>query len=259
MLRLLMCPPHIRADRSSAIRQWHRLVELLGVAGDVSIETIGPETEGAREAFTANTALICGNLAIMSNSRHRSELAVYRTWLGSRGFATTTLPQTQFEGAEDALFDRVRPYLYVGYGQLTERNAAIALAELIDARVIPLRLVNERFGHLDTALCPLRSGHVLFYPAAFSPQSQRLIRSAIEDDLLIEISAEDALAFAASAIEVGDALVMGEVSRLLRSRLQFAGYRIFSTDLSELAKAGAAPRALALRLDDGPAAGVAAA
>ncbi len=240
------------------MRQWERLVELLGVAGDVSIECIDSQASSLDQVSTADTALICGNLAVMSSSRDRNEQAIYRSWLAARGYATTALTQTPFAGAADALFDRVRPYLYVGYGQRTERAAAIALAELTDARVIPVRLTDERFRHLTSALCPLGSGHVMYYPDAFSPQSQRLIRTAIEADWLIELSAEDALAFACSPIEIDDALVVGEITRQLRSRLHFAGYRVFSTDLSEFGLTGASPRALALRLDDGPATYVAA-
>lgn len=259
MVRLLMCPPIAHVDRSAALRQWERLVELLGVAGDVAIECVEPHATSNDRAFTGKAALICGNLAIMSNAWHRNDLALYRGWLAARGYAPTTLTQTNFEGATDALFDRVRPYLYVGYGQRTERNAAIALAEFVDARIVPLRLIDERWSTLDRALCPLGSGHVLYYPDAFSAPGQRLIRGAIEADALIEVSLDDALAFACSPIEVGDALIMGDVSRPLRSRLQFAGYRVFSTDFSELAGQDGSPRALALRLDDGPACPVAAA
>jgi N-dimethylarginine dimethylaminohydrolase len=259
MVRLLMCPPIANVARSAALRQWQRLVELLGVAGDVTIECIEPHATNDDRAFTGKAALISGNLAIMSNAWHRNALALYRAWLAARGYAPTALTQTNFEGATDALFDRARPYLYVGYGQRTERNAAIALAEFVDARIIPLRLVDERWASLDRALCPLGSGHVLFYPGAFSTPGQRLVRGAVEPDALIEVSLQDALAFACSPIEVGDALIVGDVSRPLRSRLQFAGYRVFSTDFSELAGRAGSPRALALRLDDGPACPVAAA
>jgi N-dimethylarginine dimethylaminohydrolase len=62
--------------------------------------------------FTANAALISGGLAILSSFRHperRREQRAYRSVLAQHGFATTFLQQTFFEGAGDALFDRVRP------------------------------------------------------------------------------------------------------------------------------------------------------
>ena len=99
-----------------------------------------------------------GNLAIVSSFRHaerRREQPVYRAALARAGFATTFLRQTYFEGAGDALFDRVRPLLYAGYGWRTERGATLQLQEIVGCRVLPLLLVDERFYHLDTALCPL--------------------------------------------------------------------------------------------------------
>ncbi|MGB8733940.1 MAG: hypothetical protein WCC99_22005 [Candidatus Sulfotelmatobacter sp.] len=42
--------------------------------------------------------------------------------------------------------------------------------------VIPLRLVDPRFYHLDTCFCPLSNGEVMYYPAAFDPESQKRIQ-----------------------------------------------------------------------------------
>ena len=53
--------------------------------------------------------------------------------------------------------------------------------------MLPLLLVDERFFHLDKALCPLSSGHVMAYMDAFSPHAQALLRRAIEPEFLIEI------------------------------------------------------------------------
>ena len=173
--------------------------------------------------------------------------------VGDVGFATTFLQPTYFEGAGDALFDRVRPLLYAGYGWRTERGATMQLQEIVGCRVLPLLLVDERFYHLDTALCPLSSGHVMAYMDAFSPHAQTLLRRAIEPGYLIEVSIDDALRFACNAVEIGDAVIVHETSRRLRERLHDAGYRVFATDLSEFHKAGGSAKCLTLRLDDGPA------
>ena len=275
--RLLMCPPkffsvaydinpwmsrHVGYSAPEAQRQWDRLVETLGVAGDCVVECLEPAADVPDLVFTANAALITGNLAIMSSFRHpqrRKEQGLYRSWLAKAGFATTYLQQTFFEGAGDALFDRVRPQVYAGYGWRSERGAVTQLQELVGARVIPLLLVDERFYHLDVALCPLTSGHVMVYMDAFSSHAQQLLRSTIEPEYLIEIGIDDALAFACNAVEVGDAVVMHDATRGLRDRLFAAGYRVFCTDLSEFLKAGGSAKCLTLRLQDGPAVGVVAA
>jgi N-dimethylarginine dimethylaminohydrolase len=275
--RLLICPPghydvryainpwmtqHVGDGTPDAQRQWERFVELAGCVGDVELIRVEPQPQTPDLVFTANAALMVGNLAIVSSFRHaerRREQPVYRAALARAGFATTFLRQTYFEGAGDALFDRVRPLLYAGYGWRTERGATLQLQEIVGCRVLPLLLVDERFYHLDMALCPLASGHVLAYMDALSPHAQTLLRRAVDPGYLIEISVDDALRFACNAVEIGDALVMHECSRRLRDRLHAIGYRIFCTDLSEFHKAGGSAKCLTLRLEDGPAVGMAAA
>lgn len=275
--RLLMCPPkfysvaydinpwmsrNVGYSAPDAQRQWDRLVETLGVAGDVTVECLEAAADVPDLVFTANAALITGNLAVMSSFRHpqrRKEQGLYRSWLAKAGFATTYLQQTYFEGAGDALFDRVRPHVYAGYGWRSERSAVTQLQDLVGARVVPLLLVDERFYHLDVALCPLASGHVMAYMDAFSSHAQQLLRRVVEPEYLIEVGVDDALALACNAVELGDAVVMHDASRGLRERLHAAGYRVFCTDLSEFIKAGGSAKCLTLRLQDGPAVGVAAA
>jgi N-dimethylarginine dimethylaminohydrolase len=275
--RLLMCRPdhfgvtydinpwmtrHVGKGSPDAARQWERFVEVLRVAGDVQIEQIEPVAGLPDLVFTANAALVSGNLAICASFRHperRREQSLYRSWLSSRGFATTFLQQTFFEGAGDALFDRTRPQMYAGYGWRSERNATLQLSETVGVRVVPLLLVDERFYHLDVALNPLASGHVMAYMDAFSPHAQTLLRRAVEPEYLIELTTEDALAFAANSVELGDAIVMHACSKSLQHRLHAAGYRVFQTDLSEFQKAGGSAKCLTLKLDDGPAANAVAA
>ena len=277
MTRLLMCPPttfsvtydinpwmtrNVGAQTPDAMRQWDRLVEILQCAGDVSIERIDAPGGLPDMVFTANAALVSGGLAIVSSFRHperRREQNAFRTWLAQAGFATTYLQQTFFEGAGDALFDRVRPILFTGYGWRSERGAAAQISETLGIRTVPLLLVDERFYHLDTALCPLASGHVMVFMDAFSPHAQTLLRRVIEPEYLIEVAVDDALAFACNAVEIGDAIVLHAASAALRERLHAAGYRIFSTDLSDFHKAGGSAKCLTLRLDDGPAVNAAAA
>jgi N-dimethylarginine dimethylaminohydrolase len=240
-------PPRAAGD---AHRQWERLVELVHCAGDARIERAAVESDRAG-AFPGASALVCGKLAILaSGAGHRS--AAHRRALANLGFATLSLDDIRFGGAADALFDRRRPILYAGYGHTTERAAVARLGELLGVRALPLQLADERLPHLDQALCPLGSGHILAHLPAFSAAAQKLLRRAVEADALIDVSAEDARAFACSPIEFDDTLVMHSPSRRLRERLQAAGYRLFATDLSEFHALGGSARRMALRLIDGP-------
>jgi N-dimethylarginine dimethylaminohydrolase len=265
-----MCPPthfgvaydinpwmshNVGAGTPNAQRQWERLVALLLDVGHARIELMQPHPGVPDLVFTANAALICNRTAIVSRFRYperRLEEDRYRDHLSSLGFATTFVQNAYFEGAGDALFDRRLQVLYFGHGWRSDCDAAAQIDAVCNARVLPLRLVDPRFYHLDTALCPLASGHVLAFLPAFSPRSQAMLRMTVGDDHLIEVAEDDALAFACNAIDTGDALVLHSASPALRARLEETGYCVYETDLSEFHKAGGSAKCLTLKLDDGP-------
>ncbi len=249
----LMGPPPRAA--AAAYRQWQRLVEFVQCAGDARIERSAVESDRAG-AFPGGSALVCGKVAVLASPLAGRRLSAHRRALTALGFATVSLEDTRFGGAADAVFDRRSPLLYVGYGQQTEHSAAGQLGKLLGVRTLPLQLLDERLPHLDQVLCPLENGHVLVHLAALAPSAQKLLRRSVEGEALIEVSAEDARAYACSPIAYGDALVMHPVSRRLRERLLSAGYRLFSTDLSEFHALGGSARRMALRLTEGPPSGL---
>lgn len=238
----------------NAQRQWERLAALLLDVAHANIELVEAHPGLPDIVFTANAALISDRLAIVSTFRHaerQGEEPRYRQRLANLGYTTTQLENAFFEGAGDALFDRRLPLLYFGYGWRSDYAAAAQIQRLCDVRVLPLRLVDPRFYHLDTCLCPLSHGHVLAYMPAFSAKSQALLRMTLRDRL-IEVEEHDALAFACNAIEVDRTVVLHRASGSLRGRLYSSGYRVLETDLSDFHKSGGSAKCLTLKLDDGP-------
>ncbi len=254
--QFLVCPPTPASfPGTDAPRQWDRLIETVSCAGNARCIEIGPALEAPGLTFVSRGAFVVGKLAIVSSFRlpaYRREQGICRRALSDAGLATTYLCQTYFEGAADALFDRVRPLCYAGYGPRSERSAALQLADVVSCRVLPLMLVDERFVHLDTALAPLSTGHVLVHMPAFSAHAQSLLRRAIDPRFLIEVGIDDALDLACNALEIGDALVFHRVSRKLHAQMSAIGYRVFCTELDAFVRAGGSARSLMLRLDDGP-------
>ncbi len=240
-------PPRAAA---AAHRQWERLVELVQCAGDALIERSAVESD-KQGAFPGRSALVAGKLSVFASIPGRKS-AAHRHALARLGFAAASLDGARFGGAADAVFDRRRPVLYVGYGRETEHAAALQLGQLLGIRALPLELADGRLPYLDQVLCPLGNGHVLAHLPAFTPASQRILRRTVEPEALIEISPDDARAYACSPIEFDGVLVMHSASPRLRERLQSAGYRLFATDLSEFHALGGSARRMALRLHDGP-------
>ena len=125
--RFLVCPPaqfSVAYEAPGALRQWDRFIETLGCAGDVTFVTMEPHESVPDLVFTANAALISGNLAIVSSFRHpnrRGEQGLYRAALTKAGLATTYLQQTYFEGSATRG--------WIGWGGWVARAAAGAPRE----------------------------------------------------------------------------------------------------------------------------------
>ena len=81
--------------------------------------------------------------------------------------------------------------MYIGYGFRTDKAALRRAAELIGAPVIALELIDPRFYHLDTALCPLDEETAIYVPDAFSEDGKALITQSFKR--LIPAPIEEAL------------------------------------------------------------------
>jgi lysine-ketoglutarate reductase/saccharopine dehydrogenase-like protein (TIGR00300 family) len=116
--------------------------------------------------------------------------------------------------------------------------------------VVSLRLIDERFYHLDTCFCPLTGGYLLYYPPAFDSYSNRVIEMRIPEEKRIIVEEPDAVCFACNAVNVGSTIVMNQISDGLKNKLTKAGFNVTETPLSEFLKAGGAAKCLTLRVTE---------
>jgi N-dimethylarginine dimethylaminohydrolase len=154
------------------------------------------------------------------------------------------------EGAGDCVWDSSRRLFWMGFGQRSDAAARHALTDTFGVDVVPLELVDPRFYHLDTALCPLPRGEVIYLAEAFTDEGLAAIRNWVEPERRIEITPKDAGLLAANAVCVGDTVVMAEGASLkLRNALRDRGYRVVGTPLGAFRRSGGAAFCLTLRLD----------
>jgi N-dimethylarginine dimethylaminohydrolase len=95
---------------------------------------------------------------------------------------------------------------------------------VFDVQAVPLQLADPRFYHLDTALCPLPRGEVMYVPEAFTAEGRNIIRDNVVKAQRIEVGMDDACQLAANAVCIGDTLVMSACGPRLRADLQGRGY-----------------------------------
>ncbi len=260
---ILMCPPKFYgieyeinpwmsrsrdSDHAIATEQWQALYELIQSLG-AAVEILDPVQGLPDLVFTANAGLVYRDQVFLSRFRHQArqgETPVDARWFASHGFQTVRLPEEwNFEGAGDALF--CGDTLFAGYIIRSDAAAMQWVAEQIGCRVIPAQLVDERYYHLDTCFCPVRSDMAVWYPAAFDRYGQKAIASSIPE--LIAVKKEEAARFACNAVVIGRDVILNTGCPQLEQALQSAGYRTHATPLDEFLKAGGSAKCLTLRLD----------
>jgi N-dimethylarginine dimethylaminohydrolase len=241
-----------RVGRSRANAQWSILHRLIQNAAEVQL--VDPQPDLPDMPFTANAGLVVGDRAILSNFLHserKTEEKHFERWFSDQGFDVHRISSAiPFEGAGDALLDRARRCIWMGYGHRTVREAGPHLQRLLGLEVIMLELTNPCFYHLDTCFCPLPRGYVMYYPNAFSEASRALLESRIPRDQAIVVSEEDANEFACNAVNIGDKVILNGASHPLLEALARAGFEVERSPLSEFLRAGGASKCLTLRLEE---------
>jgi lysine-ketoglutarate reductase/saccharopine dehydrogenase-like protein (TIGR00300 family) len=268
LIRFLMCAPdHYDVDyvinpwmegnihkssRDRAVEQWQKLYHIL--TQHAIVDLVPPQIGWPDMVFTANAGLVLGDNVVLSRFLHKErqgEEPFFNNWFEENGYTVHLLPKDlPFEGAGDALLDREGRWLWAGYGFRSELDSHPYLAKWLDIEVLSLRLIDERFYHLDTCFCPLANGYLLYYPGAFDAYSNRLIEMRVAPEKRIAITEADAVNFACNTVNVESIVIMNKASNALKTRLADVGFRVIETPLTEFLKAGGAAKCLTLRVTE---------
>lgn len=268
--RLLLCRPqyfgveyvinpwmagHVGAARAAvAMEQWEALRAMLAEVADVRVIEGGEHLPDM--VFAANAAIVWGDTAVMANfcvPQRRPEVELYRRWLSDAGFEVRDLPDDQpLEGEGDALFHPGgldgAAALWAGYGVRSSLEAHRTVSEMLGVEVVSLRLVDERFYHLDTCFVPLPEGRLMYYPAAFDEPSLRTIEKRIPPERRVCVEEEDALKFACNAVRIGRTIITNHAGGKLRQQLAAWGLEVKTTPMDEFMLAGGAAKCCVLLL-----------
>ncbi len=264
----LMCPPEYftvayiinpwmhgnlrRIDHAVARQQWRSLYDHLTDIANVRL--VLPQPSSPDMVFTANAGLVKGSRFIVSRFRYperQNEEPYFADWFQDRGYEVSMMPRdVPFEGAGDALFDRGGDCLWMAHGHRSIPAAREIVAERVKSEVEVLKLVDQRFYHLDTCFCPLEGGYVMYYPPAFDEESRASIERRVPAAKRLVIAEEDALAFACNAVNIDRTVVVNRATPAFVRALGRAGFEVIQTPLSEFMKAGGSAKCLTLRLDE---------
>ena len=174
-------------DRERARQQWEQVRDAYAGIG-YPVEVIDG-VEGLPDlVFMANQSfpgqLPDGRwgafLSFMHNVERRPEVEVVARWYRGRGARLFRLsdPQLPFEGMGDVAWVPGRRAIVGGHGFRTDARVYPELARHFDVPTLALRLVDERFYHLDTCLQLIDDRTALYVPCAFDDAGRALLQKA---------------------------------------------------------------------------------
>jgi N-dimethylarginine dimethylaminohydrolase len=237
--------PDKPTDTELAVVQWERLRTLLLGLGH-QVHEIPPVPGLPDMVFAANGATMIDGRVLAAKFRYEQrsdEAPAYAAWFRDHGYH---VEQAQYvnEGEGDYLFTGER--ILAGTGFRTDRRSHGEAREFFGMPVVALDLVDPDFYHLDTALAVLDDEEIMYYPGAFSPESQAVLRALYPG--AIRAGRADAEVFGLNAISDGRHVVLSHQATHLIDELRQAGYVPVGVEVSELLKAGGGAKCCALEL-----------
>lgn len=244
-----------------ACEQFSNLVEKIYSLG-AKVKFVEPQKNLPDQVFTANAGLIVGkHQAIVSRFKHKErqpEEDIFNDALKLLDYETfqpTFSSGFYFEGAGDALYNVEKTKLFVGYGHRTDLGYANSLKTALNlnwnpfgAEVIPLKLSDPNYYHLDTCFCPLDNGHLLMNHEAFDIDSYHRIRKHYKLKDIVLVSPKSAKKFACNAISIGEHIILNDIEYDDKKQLNELGYKVHKVNLSEFMKAGGSAKCLTLEI-----------
>ena len=261
---VLMCPPdHFdiidvknpfmvgkagTLDKTLARQQWDAVRENYA-RQNKTVKLIDP-VEGLEDmVFCSNPAMVgltarMERVCLLSRMRHpsrRREVPYFEKWFGTEGYRIERLKDdtAMFEGVGDCLWHPGKRLLWGGYGFRSDSEIYAEVAHIFEAPVIMLRLVNERFFHLDTCFCPLNQEAVLIYPSAFDPESLGLILKIFPIVLVAEEAEATRLLACNAAVVDSKAAIIQKGAEIAARHVRAIGIETIPVDTSEFLKSGA--------------------
>ncbi|CAI4232101.1 unnamed protein product [Auanema sp. JU1783] len=260
--RILMVPPkHFTVeyainpwmggvvDKDLATKQWNNLKNIV-TSLNVEVLELEQLKELPDQVFVCNSGVVCGNNVYVSKFRYKErvgEQPEYLKWFRNNGYKVFGDDYSEtFEGGGDAVFSDEHT-LWAGYGERSTEAAYDKVKQIGDFEIIKVHLVNPKFYHLDTCFAAIDATTALYYPDAFTKETQAEILKRLPNS--IAVTKEEADAFVCNAIAIRKTVISPiGLSKKTKETLFARGFQVADVDMSEFIKSGGGCQCLIMRL-----------
>ena len=262
---------NVPIDLTEAAAEHHRIGEALEHAG-VKVHWVTPPSDSQDGVFTANWALVRGDTAIMARlpNARKAEEPYAAQILEFFGKKIVWLPDTiqKFSGQGDAL--PCGDYLFCGSGYRSDPEAQEFAAKTLGYERIQLKtkpwlgsdgqpVINAYSGlpdsfyyDLDLAVSVLKfpadgqKGLIAWCPAAFTLESQELLRNFDGVDKIEVEESEAVSALCCNLVSTGEIVIMNDGAPKFSTAIEAHGLKTIHLKNPQLAKGGGSMRCTTL-------------
>jgi len=263
--RVLMCRPSFFSvqykinpwmyddpvDPAKAMQQWESLKRTIEKCG-VQVKELTPVKGLPDMVFCCNAGIVHGNKVYLAHFRHperQGERHYYEQWFKQQNFEIFGDTATFFEGGGDATFTSTTR-LWGAFGFRSDRQVYDKIStkfKIPHLKSIVCQLSTPQYYHIDTCFCPLSETSALWFPGAFTEESQQRMKEE-KDFELLPVSAADAQKFVCNSITIGKTVIAPAGCGETKAMLERKGFTVAEVDLSEFMKSGGACQCLVLKL-----------
>lgn len=226
------------------LAQWKTLHDLLAELGH-TVDLVEPVAGLPDMVYSANGATVIGGRALVARFRYEQrvdESTAYLDWFRVRGWEARQAEYIN-EG-EGTSCTRATSFWPAADSAVSRRRTT--KCEFFGKPVLGLKLVDERYYHLDTAIAVLDTNEIMYNPEAFSPQSRELLAERFPDAILADAS--DAAVFGLNAVSDGLHVIIPQQAERLPDQLRERGFVPIGIDMTELLKGGGGAKCCTLEL-----------
>ena len=239
-----------KVDNALALKQHADLVQVLEENG-AEVEFIEQQEGLIDMIYTANAGLAYEDKFILSNFKNlerRAEAQHYIKWAKEKKYEIISLPsEIFFEGQADvAWIDDKNCFMAYGDLRTNERAIEAVQKELEGVNIIPLKLVDENFFHLDTCLRILENKEMMYFRQAFDEESQKRIEKEASQKFFL--TEEEAEWYLCNSIKFGRELIVHKCLWIAESYLNYEKYKVQKVDISELRKGGGSVECMVMEI-----------